>query len=386
MNLPEYQGNSIVNLISSLLNALGVNNSYNNLSDFDLNLDKYKNIVFIVIDGLGYEFLIKQNEGLLKNSLKRKITSVFPTTTASAISSFLTGQAPLQHAMTGWFMYFKETGCASLPLPFTNRYSTKGYDDFGIRPHEIFNFKNIFDQLSISYEIISPKKTINSPYSIHSFGTKNKIGYENHNDFFDIISKTIKKNSDFTSANKNMIYAYYPFFDEFSHIYGSNSNNCVDLFHKIETSLNKLKNNFIDKETLFIVTADHGLIDIPQENKLKLNDFPKLQSCLSLPLCGENRVPFCYVRPSKLELFKSFVTNEMDKYCSMLSIDEALDMNLFGLGEMNPKFFDRVGDYILLMKENYILYDLVLNENVHPFIGYHGGLSDQELYVPLIIL
>jgi hypothetical protein len=55
------------------------------------------------------------------------------------------------------------------------------------------------------------------------------------------------------------------------------------------------------------------------------------------------------------------------------------------LGVPNKKLFDRVGDYILVMKENYILKDVLLGEHENKNIGHHGGVSKEEMYVPLIV-
>ena len=59
----------------------------------------------------------------LANAGKRRaaITSVFPSTTASAITTSYTGRTPLEHGLTGWFAYFGEAGCVGAPLPFMSQ-------------------------------------------------------------------------------------------------------------------------------------------------------------------------------------------------------------------------------------------------------------------------
>ncbi len=386
MNIPEYQNNSIVNLMTSILNAFGRDNDYSPLSDFNTDLSRYQNIVCIVIDGMGYHFLQQNQKTFLYSNLKKKISSVFPTTTASAVTTFLTAQAPLQHGMTGWYMYFKELGTAGVSLPFQPRFTQKSFDELGINSADVFNHQNAFDKNNISYSIIFPNTTIDSAFSRHSFCSENKTGYENHHDFYHILDKTISRTLANKSDSLNMILGYYPYLDEFGHIYGINSQNCADLLSNIDYDLRKLTEKYCSGDTLFIITADHGLVDILPENKLNVSNFPRITSALTLPLCGEGRVPFCYVRPSKARDFEKFIQDEFQQYCTMMTLEETLDKHLFGLGEMNPKFIDRIGDYILLMKDGYILCDPLYNEKQHPFNGYHGGLSDEELYVPLITI
>ena len=122
MYKPNYQNGSIVNLMSSIKEVLGGKSRYKPLDIFDFSNISKKNIVLIVIDGLGYNYLTKYGkDSFLYKNLKGKMTSVFPATTASAMTTFSTGLAPQQHALTGWFMYLKEIGAVSVILPFTSR-------------------------------------------------------------------------------------------------------------------------------------------------------------------------------------------------------------------------------------------------------------------------
>ncbi|HLD61630.1 MAG TPA: alkaline phosphatase family protein [Patescibacteria group bacterium] len=94
MNKPNYKNGSIVNLMASIKKAFGGKSAYEPLKNFDIS-SVYKNIVLIVIDGLGYEYLIKHGkDSFLYKNLKGKMTSVFPATTASAMTTYSTGLAP----------------------------------------------------------------------------------------------------------------------------------------------------------------------------------------------------------------------------------------------------------------------------------------------------
>jgi len=80
--------------MASIKKAFGGKSAYEPLKNFDIS-SVYKNIVLIVIDGLGYEYLIKHGkDSFLYKNLKGKMTSVFPATTASAMTTYSTGLAP----------------------------------------------------------------------------------------------------------------------------------------------------------------------------------------------------------------------------------------------------------------------------------------------------
>ena len=85
---PDYE-KSIVNLMSSITKNYGKKHSYKQLDSLKAkDLKKYKNIVLIVIDGLGYNFLKKQKDSFLNKNIKDKISSTFLSTTACANGVF----------------------------------------------------------------------------------------------------------------------------------------------------------------------------------------------------------------------------------------------------------------------------------------------------------
>ena len=75
------------------------------------------------------------------------------------------------------------------------------------------------------------------------------------------------------------------------------------------------------------------------------------------------------------------------KYCcEIYKSRELIKNNFFGLFKANARLADRAGDYILIMKENYIIKDFVAGEDHDIHIGNHGGISKEEMFVPLIII
>jgi hypothetical protein len=70
----------------------------------------------------------------------------------------------------------------------------------------------------------------------------------------------------------------------------------------------------------------------------------------------------------------------------MFRSEDLIANNYFGLFEPNPRLFERVGDYVLVMKENYVLRDSLLGESRPAHIGYHGGVSQEEMFVPLVVI
>ena len=411
MIVPKYESFSIVNLISTLLNHYGIACLYPPLPN--VVLPQHQKLVFIVIDGLGYKFLKKHG---LNSHLERfltaqapnylcepehkkdrssnkewernnsptlpppqVLTSVFPSTTAAGLTSLMTGVAPLQHGLTGWFMYYRELATAGIPLPFNLRCQKKSFSELGIYLHDLYQFQTIFNQIHKSMVIVAPQATTGSPFSNYCYQNKPQTVFDDIEEFFHILEKEL------THSTTEIIYAYLPYFDSLAHKNGVNSSTVIDYFHLLDRLFKRFIDQ-LDQDTLVILTADHGMLDTSENYTLQMINYPELQKCLILPLCGEPRMPFCYVRPSKIDVFRDIVDHNLYDFCQRYTLQDMLDRRVFGLFTPNPKFYDRVGDEILVMKDNFIFYDQVYQEEKEVLIGCHGGVSEDEMLVPLIII
>lgn len=380
MNKPNYQNGSIVNLMASIKKALGGKSNYEPLKSFDVS-NISKNVVLLIIDGLGYEYLIKCGKGsFLHKNLKGKMTSVFPATTASAMTTYSTGLAPQQHALTGWFMYLKEIGAVSVILPFTTRAGDLKLSTGKVKYKDIYNEKSFFEGLKATSISIKHKAYINSEYSCLVDRGAKKLPFANLNEFFKQINKALR-----ITRNRKFVLAYWAKFDSLCHEKGTNSQEVKKHFNKLDEKIKILAKSL--KNTTIIISADHGLIDTKEKNKIiELKNHPQFVETLALPLSGEPRIVYCYVRPRKIKQFESYVKTKFKKCCEMHKSDDLIKNNYFGLFEPNKKLKERIGDYVLIMKENYIMKDFVLGEKQNIPIGNHGGVSKEEMFVPLIVI
>jgi hypothetical protein len=345
-----------------------------------------KNIVLMVIDGLGYDYLKKkENISIMHNHLVGPMTSVFLPTTAAALTSFLTGVPPQQHAFTGWFMNLKEIGVVSPVLPFTARVGGSPFSEYGVEMKTILNQPSFTSKLNAQCFSINPERVAYSDFSraMSKHSKILKFKDENIEDFFKQIKKAVH-----SSNRKKYIYAYWPELDHLNHHHGVEHKKAEKHFLEIDKHLRSFIKSLEGTNTLLIITADHGFVNSPIERTIKLENHPELQDCLTLPLCGEGRVAYCYVHPAKAKKFEKYVKHNLSRYCYLFKSQELIDKNYFGLFKPNPKLFDRVGDYILIFKENYIIKDTLPNadKKKKPNLGHHGGVSREEMLVPLVLI
>ncbi|MFZ5982036.1 MAG: alkaline phosphatase family protein [Patescibacteria group bacterium] len=380
--LPNYKDGSIVNLMSSVLKSFGGMSHYGELEGFDPDWIKDKSLVFLVIDGLGYEYLKKYGQGsFLESNLKSRITSVFPSTTASAMTSFYTGLSPAEHGLMGWFMYLKEIGQVILPLHFSTRAGNVYLGGSGISYQDIISGKSIFNQIGNDYFVVNHSNYIDSPYSRSvSVGAK-KISYKSFSGLFSQIRKTLN-----SSQKRKFVFSYWSDFDSICHKFGTDSSRAKNHFEEIDRQVSLLAKFAKKRNAVIIITADHGLMDVKPKNIIKLKDHPELEKCLTLPLSGEGRATYCYVRPEKVSKFEKYVRRKMGKFCQMRKSSDLIEEGYFGSSKINPKLYDRVGDYVLIMKDGYLIQDTLLGEERNDYLAHHGGLSREEMFVPLIVI
>ncbi len=376
MVYPDYK-NSIINLTASILKAFNTKSLYSPLKELN-DLNKSKNIILLLVDGLGYEYLKKYGQdSYLKKHCIKKITSVFPSTTASATTALETGVPSQQHGITAWFMYLKELGLVSKILPFVPRFGGPSFSNYDIKRSHIFTEKRIGEKINSPSFIIYPSKIVDGKVNKKS---KSLFSYRKLNSMFSRIKKAIN-----SSDQKKYIHCYLDTFDSLCHEYGVASKEAQKYFLNLDKKIFSFIKSLKNKDFTFLITADHGLIDTEDSKVIYIQkDYPELYDMLTLPLCGEARVAYCYVRVDKKTEFENYIKTKLNYCCEIHKSSDFINKNIFGLFTANKNLKDRVGDYILIMKDNFIIKDFLLTEEKKYHIGNHGGTSEEEMYVPLI--
>lgn len=383
--LPDYKENSIINLMSSISNNFGKKHDYSELNSLNSKeLKKFKNIVLIIVDGLGYNYLKKQENSFLLENLKSKITSTFLSTTACANTSFSVGYPTQQHALTGWDINLKEVGAITTILPFVSIFGSESLLKAKFEMNQIMDIKSFHKDFKAKCFTLIDKKISNTPFINYVSKNTEIIPTKTYKNTFTKLRDLIQKKS----TKRRFIHAYIPEFDSMAHKDGINSKKVYEIFWDLDKRMKNLSKSIKGTNTKLIVVADHGFIDAMPKTEIWVENIAGLKECLTIPLAGEPRVRDVFVRPRKVKEFENIVKTKMSKFCWCFKGEQLIKDNLYGLGNPNKKLFDRVGDYVLIMKENYILRDKLANyEKPKKFHkGTHGGVSDDEMMVPLILI
>jgi hypothetical protein len=373
---PDYDGGSLVNLVASVVASRGGKPLHETLRNFSVAADA-TNVVLLIVDGLGDNYLARRGSGSeLARRRRRALTSVFPSTTASAITTSYTGRTPLEHGLTGWYAYFGEAGCVSACLPFRSRGDMTSLATRGVSAEDIFTVPSLFGALPVRSIVVTHRDIIDSQYnSVHCRGAE-RLGYTTLDELVAQVAAAVK-----SSDQRKFVYAYWPLYDQVAHRFGCESAQAAREFEAIDVAFGALLRRLAGTDTIVLATADHGFVDVPPEKSLELPI--AMLPMLKLPLCGERRVVYCHVH-APLDFAKRAQDWLQDK-ADVMPSQRLVDEGWFGPGEPHPRFAERIGDVALVMRDRYTVKDWVTGESRHLHIGNHGGTHEDEMSIPLIL-
>ena len=378
MQKPDYH-RSIVNLTASLAAAWGAGDTgYAPLAELPPDQLRGRPVALVLIDGLGAALLQQFPDSHLARARIGTLSSVLPSTTASAVTTLATGVAPQQHAITGWHMWLRELGSVATILPFVPRQGGGAYDAAGWSPAQFIGAPPLYDRIDIPATVLSPSWISDSAYSRVSGGRARRLGYGTMEDFFAQLVTLL------ADGRPQYVYAYWSELDSLAHEHGVASRQVHAHFLALDRAFAAACAALRGSGALLLACADHGFIDTDDQHTLHLADHPRLADTLAIPLCGEPRTVYCYLRPGREAEFLSYVRGELGGQCAAVASADLLAEGWFGRGMPHPRLPERVGDYVLLMKENYVLRDRLANEKPFRQRGVHGGVSAGELEVPLL--
>ena len=386
MHLPNYRDGSIVNLMQSILAGLGATGAGGGAHGYlpDLAPEEVadaRHVVLLVVDGLGEAQLESGPAPALRASLRGTMTSVFPSTTASAVTTFLTGLAPVEHAVTGWFMWLREIDSVVAPLPFTTRAGGDHLGSLGVSPADVFTGPTVFQRARADCHVVQPADLVDSSYSrAHTRGATSR-GFEGLGALVDSVLDIVGR-----ARGRTYVSAYWPVLDTLSHEFGASSVEARRHLAEINLHFGRLRAALAGSGTLLVVTADHGFVDIRPEARLDAESVPGLAPMLSRPLCGEPRLAYCYVRGERRAEFAERAGEGLDGAASVVDSESMIEGGWFGLGDPHPRLRERVGDFALVMREDYAIRDRIADEEPFVHVGVHGGVSREEMRVPLVVV
>lgn len=378
---PDYK-NGIVSFVNVLLKKFGsglLHEEYKTMYEILApELEGAEKVIVIIIDSLGYNKFVKLNKKINFEKFMR-LSSVFPTTTVSAITSLMTGLTPQEHGLLGYIQFLREIGTILNMIDFSYPgMSNVSYDTLIKR--KIKRLPNVFQDIKKEGNyagILTGSNIANSGLSFLIQKDASVLTYYTLGDMFALIEKQLQ------SEFKGVLFVYYGMLDGLGHKKGPNSYSYEKEAEYLLKELKNLVERHKSKNTRVFITADHGMVQTPRDNNIFLGD--ELRKFLRLPPTGEMRMMYFYLKAGKKNLFKEYLNEKFEGRFEIYDSKDILSDGYFGIGKLHPETLNRIGDLVLITKENFAFtYQYTGGED--KLQGMHGSLTDDELYVPLIIL
>lgn len=338
-------------------------------------------ILLLVIDGLGANYLADVAGGSeLARYCRRRLTSVFPSTTASAITTLMTATSPAQHGLNGWFIHDARFGGVISPLPLEAR-GKQGPIEGRRVAARLFRQPSMFRGAQRPVVMVSPAEIAFSAYSRHHARGARIRSYQGLPEFEEEIVGAVTS----LGPEGGLVHAYYPKFDGLSHMFGCRSDKALSCFELVDQLFARLKDRLAGTGTRILVTADHGFIDSSPERTLELHPDDEVMTMLAAPLFGERRLAFCALRAGAEAEFEAWAAATLPGKGVLMSGADCRASGVLGPGRPNARLQERVGDYVLLMEPGWTVIDEIEGERVFELIGVHGGMTADEMLVPLVL-
>lgn len=397
---PLYDSYCFSNLPGTIKDLLGMKTDRRLPSDV-LNSRESEQVVLLLIDGFGWKFWNKYKSKysflrrFQKEGVVSKLTTQFPSTTAPNITVIHTNQDVGESGVYEWFYYEPKVDRIIAPLLFSiagdkERNTLKSIID----PKELYPNKTIYQELTnnnIRSFIFQNKDYTPSPYSDVVFtGATEILPYRSLAHGLTLLAQKINS----TKETKAYYYYYYSLLDSAGHNDGTKSDvyraEIQSLFSSLEELFYKIIKN--KKDITILLSADHGMADIDPKKTFYLNiEIPEIVKFMRHNKNGDPIVPagscrdmFLHIEDDKLDYVKSLLEKVLFKKARVYKTQELLNQGFFNIPSKN--LIERLGNLVIFSYGVDTVWWYEKGRFEQNYYGQHGGLTSEEMEIPLLSL
>jgi predicted AlkP superfamily pyrophosphatase or phosphodiesterase len=403
---PLYQSYCFANLPATIQYLLtGQGSSALPMDVFGALPTRYNKIVLIFLDAFGWRFFgqFAERYPLLKIFLQQgmvsKLTSQFPSATAPHVTCINTGLTPAQSGVYEWYYYEPLVDAVISPLRFS--YAGDSQQNTlkaaGIPPETFYPSRTIHQALhafGVQSHVFQPAASAHSGYSSAMFkGATSRNPFRHLEQALDGLAARVLAKEE----SPAFYLLYYDTIDTTSHISGPGSQALAEeleyFFLTLEQHLyQKLRQ--LTGDTLLIITADHGQIEVSPQTTCYLNrDTPDITRYLRTNQVGASLVPsgsardmFLYSKEELLDETIALLQKTLAGRAEVCATRDLIEQHFFGASQPSHAFLSRVGNISILPYEHETVWWFEQGRFTMHFQGHHGGLSPEEMEIPLLLL
>lgn len=330
--------------------------------------------VVVLVDGLGFD-LLRRRSGhapFLRSHLPtaHRVPCGFPTTTATSMGSFGTGLLPGTHGLVGMQVLDPETDRLLNELSWED-----GPDPRRWQPHE-----TVFEAAAaegVAVTLVGPDYFDGSGLTTAAL---RGAAFASGRDLGARVTAAVRAVS---ARPRALTYLYWGEVDKVGHVHGCDSWQWGDEVEAVDRALADLAQR-VPADTAIVVTADHGMVDVPFANRLDLAHEPELMRGVR-HLGGEPRCTQLYTETGATAEVAGTWAAALGDRARVLTREQAVEEGWFG--EVAPSVLPRVGDVIAVMAAGHAVeHSGLMRRELLALRGLHGSTTDDELAVPVIVV
>ena len=332
--------------------------------------------VLLLIDGFG-SFILDEFATLVPSLLSESravatnLSSHFPSTTVSNLTSLGTGERPGIHGMVGYTMRipFASEGTPQLlnGLKWDPRIDPATWQ----RQPTLFERGNA---IGIDVSHVASKRYEGSGFTEAALRGARYLAAQSDDEILLALQEATRRESSFT-------YLYLNDVDEAGHAHGIGSEKWMVALQRVDHLIQKII-TVLPKGSRLWITADHGMVNAGE--KVVLGEGNSLLDGVAL-LGGEPRARHLYLsRELPTDGFREEMAAVMARWqeffgerIELLSADEAYD------GEIDARIRERIGDIIAVPTDATVLIEPERKEPQSRMVGHHGAMTRVEREIPL---
>jgi hypothetical protein len=312
----------------------------------------HERVAVILIDAFGWEF-VQRHAGhrLLKRMEIEPLESLFPSTTTAHLTTLYSGLPVEEHGLYEWKVYEPLLDEVIIPLRFV---SAGDGTELELDPKEIVPAPTFFQGLGVPSKVLQPAHIWPSTYSSAALTGAKVVPFR------DLVSGVLQLGS------PGLSYLYWDAVDAAGHEHGPSSTQ----FDAAAVSALDAIDKALPQDTLLLITADHGQIDV-DASRLDLLDelWPELSGHLLRGPAGSARDCFLHVDEPDV-----VIAELSDRLGDRASVQHAADL----FGEIGPRLAARLGDVCVLPAPGRMAWLNAFPSHERHFRGHHGGRTPAE--------
>ena len=356
----------LADITNSIFNSLSVLETIDSLS-----LGSAENReVLILIDGMGQDAVDKYGDQFpifdeLKNV--RTIYTNFPSTTATSLSTLGTGVLPGVHGMLGYTVRVPRSD---------NRLLNALKWDERVDPVMWQKVPTLFERAvlsGVSVTHVAAKRYEGSGFTQAALRGAKYVGANGLDEMVTAVSTALV-------AQPSFVYTYLNTLDSAGHSDGVGSDKWLTALAQVSEFITKVKES-VPAGTRVWITSDHGMVNSTEQ--VILGQDNKLLENVTL-IGGEPRARHIYIKEGAIQETVIQWQEFFGSKARVLSKDAAIKNGLFG-PVVSEDASERMGDLIAIANDDLILVDPARVREETSMVGHHGGVTDIEVQIPLLL-